>query len=305
MAKVTIVGAGNVGATLAHLIVLKNLADVCLIDIVEGLAKGKALDILQSKPIEGFSVDIVGSSDYKDSKDSDIVVITAGFPRKPGMTREELLEANSRIVRDVVEKIMEFSPNPIIIVVTNPLDAMSYLAYKVSGLPREKVVGMAGILDAARFSTFISMELGIHPSRITPCVLGSHGESMVPIGRYTMVSGIPLTKFLDDEKIKELEERTRKGGAEIVGYLKKGSAFYAPASSTVEMVKSIILDEKKVLLCSAYLDGEYGLRDVFLGVPVILGRNGVEKIIELELNESEKKALYRAYNSIKSLIEKL
>ncbi len=305
MAKVTIVGAGNVGATAAHLIALKNLANVVLVDVVEGLARGKALDIMQSAAIEGFSVSVVGSEDYGLVDGSDIVVITAGVPRRPGMTREELLSTNASIVKDVVEHISSRCPNAIIIVVTNPLDAMSYLAYKVSGFPRERVMGMAGVLDAARFSYFIGEKLGVHPSGVNPCVLGSHGEAMVPIARFTTVYGVPLSKFLKDEEMEDLEERTRKGGAEIVSLLKKGSAFYAPASSIVHMVKSILLDEKKLLYASVYLEGEYGFKDVFMGVPVVLGKGGVEKVVELELEERERRRLEDAYTSIKSLIDRL
>ncbi len=305
MAKVTIVGAGNVGATAAHIIALKNLADVVLVDVVEGLARGKALDIMQSASIEGFSVSVVGSEDYGATEGSDVVVITAGVPRKPGMTREELLSINAAIVEDVVKSVSSRCPNAVIIVVTNPLDAMSYLAYKVSGFPRERVVGMAGVLDSARFSYFAAEKLGVHPSGIDPCVLGSHGEAMVPIARFTTVYGIPLSRFLGGSEMKELEERTRKGGAEIVSLLKKGSAFYAPASSIVQMVKSILLDEKKLLYASVYLDGEYGFKDVFMGVPVVLGRGGVERIVELDLNDEERSRLKEAYTSIKSLIDRL
>ena len=261
--KVTVVGSGFVGATCARRIIEKDLADVVLIDIIEGLPQGRALDLMESSPIEGHTAYIMGTNDYKDTKDSDIVVITAGIARKPGMSRDDLLQINAKIVKDVVTKIVKYSPNAILIMVTNPLDVISYLAYKTSGFKPNKVMGMAGVLDSARYRFFIAEAVGITPSFVDAFVLGGHGDSMVPLARYSTVNGIPVTQLLTKKKIDEINERTKNGGAEIVGLLKTGSAFYAPSASVVEMVKSIIWDENNILPCCVLLNGEYGLKDVF------------------------------------------
>ena len=303
--KVTIIGAGNVGATIAMRLFEKELSDIVLTDVVEGIAEGKALDIKESGKIGGHDVDIKGyTSDYSGSEGSDIVVITAGITRKPGMSRDDLLAKNMEIVEGVVKEVVRFSPNSILIIVSNPLDAMCHLAYEVSGFPRERVIGMAGILDSIRFSTFISEELNVSIENINAIVLGGHGDTMVPLPRYTTVCGVPITQLMEKEKIDRLIQRTRDGGAEIVSLLKT-SAFYAPSAATVEMIEAILKDKKKILPCSVFLDGEYGIKGVFLGVPVKLGRGGVEEIIEFELNEEEKEALNRSKEHVKSLVERM
>lgn len=303
--KVTVVGAGFVGATCARRIVEKDLADVVLIDIVEGLPQGRALDLMESSPIEGHTAHIMGTNDYKDTKDSDIVVITAGIARKPGMSRDDLLQTNARIIKDVVTNIVKYSPNTILIMVTNPLDVISYLAYKISGFKSTKVIGMAGVLDSARYRFFISEELGITPSFVDAIVLGGHGDSMVPLPRYSTVNGIPITQLLSKDKLDEINIRTQHGGAEIVGFLKTGSAFYAPSASVVEMVKSIILDENNILPCCVLLNGEYGLKDVYCGVPVRLSKNGLEKIIKIDLTKKELASLKKSSDAVKENIKKL
>ncbi|NTU59145.1 MAG: malate dehydrogenase [Chlorobiaceae bacterium] len=290
--KITVIGAGNVGATAAFRLAEKQFArDLVLLDVVEGVPQGKGLDMFQTGPIGPFDTQIVGTNDYKDTADSDIVLITAGLPRKPGMTREDLLLKNAGIVKDVTDNILTYSKNPIIIVVSNPLDIMTHVAYVRSRLPRERVIGMAGVLDAARFRAFISMELGVSMQDINACVLGGHGDAMVPVVKYTTVAGIPISELIPQERIDALVERTRGGGAEIVNFLKTGSAFYAPASSAVDMIESIVLDRKRVLPCSVQLNGEYGINGTFVGVPVKLGRNGVEQIFEIELAPHDLKAL--------------
>ena len=275
--KVTVVGAGNVGASCALRLADKGSADVVVVDILEGIPQGKALDILEAGPVTGVDVKITGANDYAPTADSDIVVLTAGFPRKPGMSRDDLLWANYDIVKNSVENTIKYSPNCILIVVTNPLDAMCHVAYRVSGFPKNRVIGMAGILDTARFRTFVAQKLDVSVKDVTAFVLGGHGDTMVPLVRYTSVAGIPLTDLLDAETIQSLVKRTRDGGAEIVKYLKSGSAYYAPSAAVVEMVDSILNDRKRVLPCSAFLEGEYGIHNLFVGVPVKLGAGGIER----------------------------
>ena len=304
--KITLIGAGQIGGTLAHLIAIKDLADVVLFDVAEGLAKGKALDISQSSPIDGFSTKLIGTNDYEDTKDSDVIIITAGVPRKPGMTRDDLLGINLKIIKQVAEGIKKTSPNAFVICITNPLDIIVMALQKYSGFPKNKVVGMAGILDTSRFVYFLSQELNISPKKIKSLVLGGHGDSMVAMIDHTKVDGKPLNEFIKSgkiksEKMKSIIERTKKGGAEIIKYLEKGSAFYAPASSGIEMAESFLKDLKKELPCAAYLNGEYGIKDLYAGVPVILGKNGVEKVIELPLNSEEKKNFNNSIEAVKEL----
>ncbi|NTU93252.1 MAG: malate dehydrogenase [Chlorobiaceae bacterium] len=290
--KITVIGAGNVGATAAFRLAEKQFArDLVLLDVVDGIPQGKGLDMFETGPVGLFDTQIVGTNDYRETADSDIVLITAGLPRKPGMTREDLLMKNATIVRDVTDQIMEHSKNPIIIVVSNPLDIMTHVACVRSRLPKERVIGMAGVLDSARFRSFIAMELNVSMQDVNACVLGGHGDSMVPVVKYTTVAGIPISELMSPERIDALVERTRNGGAEIVNFLKQGSAFYAPASSAVEMIESIVLDRKRVLPCSVQLNGEYGIDGTFVGVPVKLGKNGVEKVYEIDLAASELEAL--------------
>jgi malate dehydrogenase len=301
--KVTVIGGGNVGANCALRIAEKELADVVLVDIVEGVPQGKALDLLQSGPVQGYEVNLTGTNTYESTENSDIVVITAGLARKPGMSRDDLLLANYEVVKSATEQSVKYSPNAILVLVTNPLDAMCWTAMQVSGFPRERVVGMAGVLDTARFRTFIAHELNVAMSNVVAMVLGGHGDTMVPIVRLSSVSGIPLTELMDAETLDRLVNRARNGGAEIVKYLKTGSAYYAPSAAAIEMVESILLDQKKVLPCAAYLKGEYGYNDLFVGVPVKLGAGGVEKIYELKLEPEEKAALDKSAASVKELIE--
>ncbi|RLB11216.1 MAG: malate dehydrogenase [Deltaproteobacteria bacterium] len=306
MKKVTIVGAGNVGSTIAMKIFEKDLADIVLIDVVEGLAEGKALDIKESAPIKGHNAHIAGyTKDYSSAQGSDIVIITAGITRKPGMSRDDLLSKNMEIVEDVVKNIVKFAPESILIIVSNPLDAMCHVAYEVSGFQRERVMGMAGVLDSIRFCTFIAEELNISVENVQALVLGGHGDSMVPLPRYTTVCGIPIVQLLEKERIEKLIKRTREAGAEIVSLLKTGSAYYAPAASTVEMVEAILKDKKKILPCSVLLKGEYGVKDLFLGVPVKLGQKGVEDIIEIDLSKEEAEALHNSAEHVRRLVEKM
>ncbi len=300
--KVTIVGSGNVGATAAHWIASKELADVVLIDIIEGVPQGKALDLLEAMPIEKRDSHVVGTNDYKDTANSDIVVITAGIPRKPGMSRDDLLNTNHRIMQDVVSKITQYSPNCILIIVSNPLDAMAQAAFKLSGFSRNRVIGMAGVLDSSRFRTFIAEELNVSVENVTAFVLGGHGDTMVPLARYSTVAGIPLPELIEPERLKALLQRTRDGGAEIVKYLKTGSAYYAPSAAVTEMVESILKDKKKILPCAVHLEGEYGINGLFVGVPVKLGSNGVEQIIEIKLTADEKAELERSAGAVKELV---
>jgi len=301
--KVTVVGAGNVGANTAQKIAAKELADVVLVDVVEGVPQGKALDMLESAPVEGYDVSIVGTNGYDETADSDIVVITAGIARKPGMSRDDLLYTNNDIIKGVTEQVARRSPNAILILVTNPLDAMCWTAFKTSGFPRERVIGMAGVLDTARFRTFIAEELNVSFENVTAMVLGGHGDTMVPLVRFTNVSGIPLSELTDQATIDRLVQRTRDGGAEIVKYLKTGSAYYAPAASTCEMVESILKDKKKVLPCAAYLDGEYGIKGLYVGVPVKLGARGIEQIYEIKLTDSESAALKKSATAVQELVD--
>jgi malate dehydrogenase len=301
--KVTIVGSGNVGATTAHWIVDKELADVVLIDIIDGVPQGKALDLQQSGPVEGFDSRLVGTNDYRDSADSDIVVITAGLPRKPGMSRDDLLMKNYEIVKGVTEQVVKVSPQCILIVVSNPLDAMVQTAYRISGFPRNRVIGMAGILDSARFRTFIAQELSVSVENVHAFVLGGHGDTMVPLPRYSTVAGIPITELLPQERIDALVQRTANGGAEIVGLLKTGSAYYAPSAAVTEMVEAIFKDKRKILPCAAYLEGEYGVDGLFVGVPVKLGQNGIEEIIQIDLRPEEEAALKKSAAAVKELVD--
>jgi malate dehydrogenase len=300
--KVSIVGSGNVGATAAQRIVDKELADVVLIDIIEGVPQGKALDLLQSGPVEGYDSQILGTNDYKDTANSDIVIITAGLPRRPGMSRDDLLMKNYEIVKGVTEQVVKYSPNSILIVVSNPLDAMVQTAFKVSGFPKQRVIGMAGVLDSARFRTFIAMELNVSVENIQAFVLGGHGDTMVPLPRYSTVAGIPITELMSKERVEALVKRTRDGGAEIVGLLKTGSAYYAPSASTVEMVEAIFKDKKKILPCAAYLEGEYGINGYYVGVPAKLGKGGIEQIIEIKLTPEEDAALRKSADAVKELV---
>ncbi|MGC2208791.1 MAG: malate dehydrogenase [Candidatus Korobacteraceae bacterium] len=300
--KVSIVGSGNVGATAAHWIAAKELADVVLIDIMEGVPQGKALDLLQAMPVEKRDSYILGTNDYADTANSDIVVITAGIPRKPGMSRDDLLNTNYKIMQDVVGKVVKYSPNCILIIVSNPLDAMAQAAYKLSGFSRNRVIGMAGILDSARFRTFIAQELNVSVENVTAFVLGGHGDTMVPLPRYSTVAGIPITELIAPDKLKALVERTANGGAEIVKYLKTGSAYYAPSASAVEMVEAILKDKKKIVPCAVHLEGEYGIKGLFVGVPVKLGANGMEQIIEIKLTAEEQAALNKSADAVKELI---
>ena len=302
--KITIVGAGNVGATAAHWAAERELGDIVLVDVVEGMPQGKALDLMEARPIEGFDVEIVGTNGYGETKDSDVVIITSGLARKPGMSREDLLQKNKEIVESVTKEAAKNSPSSIIIVVSNPLDTMAYLAKKVSNFPRNRVMGMAGILDTARFRTFIAMELNVSVEDVQALVLGGHGDDMVPLTRYATVGGIPLAKLLPQDKIDKIVERTRKAGGEIVALLKTGSAYYSPSLAAVQMAEAILKDKKKVVPVAAYLEGEYGLNDIYFGVPVILGANGVEKIIEVELIPEEKEAVKKSAGVVrKSILE--
>ncbi|HJY05621.1 MAG TPA: malate dehydrogenase [Bryobacteraceae bacterium] len=303
--KVTVVGAGNVGANTAQKIASKELADVVLVDVVEGVPQGKSLDMLESAPVEGFDVKITGTNAYDETADSDIVVITAGIARKPGMSRDDLLMTNYGVIKGVTEQVAKRSPSAILILVTNPLDAMCWTAAKASGFPRERVIGMAGVLDTARFRTFIAEELNVSFENVTAMVLGGHGDTMVPLVRFTNVSGIPISELMDQQTIDRLVQRTRDGGAEIVKHLKTGSAYYAPAASTCEMVESILKDKKKVLPCAVHLEGEYGIHGLFVGVPVKLGAKGVEQIYEIKLSAEESGALKKSAAAVQELVNVL
>lgn len=301
--KVTVVGAGNVGANCAVRIADKELADVVLVDVVEGVPQGKGLDILEAGPVEGYDVQVTGANDYGPTADSDVVVITAGFPRKPGMSRDDLLLANYEVVRTATEQAVKYSPNAILILVTNPLDAMCWTAHQVSKFSKNRVLGMAGVLDTARYRTFIAQELKVSVENVNAMVLGGHGDTMVPLVRLTSVSGIPLSELLDQAAIDRLVQRTREGGAEIVKYLKTGSAYYAPSAATVEMVESILKDKKKVLPCAAYLEGEYGVNGLFVGVPVKLGASGIEQIYQIKLTAEEQSELDKSAAAVRELID--
>ncbi len=300
--KVTVVGAGNVGASVALRLADQEMADVVMTDIMEGIPQGKGLDMLQAGPVVGSDSRVLGSNDYKDTAKSDIVVVTAGFPRKPGMSRDDLLIKNYEVVKDATEKVVEHSPNCILIIVTNPLDAMCQVAFKVSGFPRQRVIGMAGILDSARFRTFIAMALNVSVENVTAFVLGGHGDTMVPLVRYTQVAGIPLTDLLDADAIAKIVQRTRDGGAEIVKYLGSGSAYYAPSAAVVEMVDAILKDKKKIVPCAAYLEGEYGMTGLFVGVPCKLGAGGIEQIYEVKLTPEDLAALQKSAEAVRELV---
>jgi malate dehydrogenase len=299
--KISIVGSGNVGATAAHWIASKELADVVLIDIIEGVPQGKGLDLLEAMPIEKRDSHIIGTNDYADTASSDIVIITAGIPRKPGMSRDDLLNTNYKIMSDVVGKVVKYSPDCILIIVSNPLDAMAQAAYKLSGFPRERVIGMAGVLDSARFRTFIADELKVSVENVTAFVLGGHGDTMVPLSRYSTVAGIPITELIAPDRLAQLVQRTRDGGAEIVKYLKTGSAYYAPSSAATEMAEAILKDKKKILPCAAYLEGEYGIKGLYVGVPCKLGEKGIEQIIQIKLTAEEQAALNKSADAVKEL----
>ena len=300
-AKITIVGAGNVGATAAHWALTKELGDIVLVDVIEGIPQGKSLDLLQSTPVAGLDIQLTGSNDYAPTKDSDLVIVTAGLARKPGMSRDELLAKNTAIVSGVVRDVVKYSPNTILIIVSNPLDAMAYVALKASSFPKQRVLGMAGVLDSARFRTFLAQELNVSVQDVVAFVLGGHGDTMVPLPRLSSVGGIPIPSLLSQDRIDAIVERTRDGGAQIVNLLKAGSAYYAPAAAVIEMAQSILRDQKRVLPCAAYLEGEYGIRGCFMGVPVKLGKVGIEKIYEVQLNPAEKDALLKSAQAVKDL----
>lgn len=304
--KVTVVGAGHVGATTAMRLAEKELADVVLIDVLDGIPAGKALDLMEAAPVEKHDSKIMGvTADYSAAKDSDIVIITAGIPRKPGMSRDDLLATNMGIMKSVVTEIAKVAPDTILIIVSNPLDAMCHVAMDASGFPKERVIGMAGVLDSARFRTFIAMELDVSVENTHAFVLGGHGDTMVPLPRYSTVAGIPITELMSADRIEALVDRTRKGGAEIVGLLKTGSAYYAPASAVVEMSEAILKDKKKILPCAVYLDGEYGINNLFIGVPVKLGEKGAEQVIEIKLTKEESKALHASAAAVQGLVDDL
>lgn len=304
--KITVIGAGNVGATTAQRLADKELAnEVVLVDVIEGLPQGKGLDMYEATPVEGTDAKVVGSNSYAESTNSDIVIITAGIARKPGMTREQLQGTNAEIVKSVTEQVVAASPKAILLIVSNPLDVMTYVALKVSGFERHRVIGMAGILDTARFRSFIAMELKVSVEDVSAFVLGGHGDSMVPLPRYSTVAGIPLPELLPKEAIDRLVKRTRDGGIEIVNYLKTGSAYYAPSSAVVQMAEAIVKDKKRILPCAVWLQGEYGIRDTVVGVPVKLGKNGVEEIIQIKLNDDEQAALNKSAADVKANIGKL
>ncbi len=301
--KLTVVGAGNVGANCAVWAAKKELGDIVLVDIAEGVPQGKSLDLMQAGPVEGYGVSLTGANDYGPTANSDVVIITAGFPRKPGMSRDDLLLANYEVVKAATEQAVAVSPNCIIIVVTNPLDAMAQVAYMVSKFPRNRVIGMAGVLDSARFRTFIAMELNVAVENVTAVVLGGHGDTMVPVVRLSSVAGIPLTELIPADRLNAIVDRTRNGGAEIVKYLKTGSAYYAPAASAVEMAESILRDKKKVLPCAAYLEGEYGVNGLYVGVPCKLGANGIEQIYQIKLTNDETAALHKSAGAVQELVD--
>ncbi|MFJ7827040.1 malate dehydrogenase [Psychrobacillus sp. NPDC096623] len=305
--KISVIGGGFTGATTAFLLAQKELGDIVLVDIpqAENSTKGKALDMAQAGPVQGFDADIIGTSNYEDTKDSDLVIITAGIARKPGMSRDDLVQTNQKVMKSVTSEIVKYSPNTTILVLTNPVDAMTYTVYKESGLPKERVIGQSGVLDTARFRTFVAKELNISVKDVTGFVLGGHGDDMVPLVRYSYAGGIPLETLIDSDRLEEIVARTRKGGAEIVNLLGNGSAYYAPAASLVEMAESILKDQKRVLPSIAYLEGEYGMNGIYLGVPTVLGAGGIEKIIELELTDDEKALLNKSADAVKAVMKVL
>ncbi len=301
--KITVIGAGNVGATCAHWLVAKELGDVVVIDIMDGIPQGKSLDLYEATPVARVDARVTGANDYAPAADSDVVIITAGLARKPGMSRDDLLTKNSQIVRSVTEQVVQVAPNAILIVVSNPLDAMAYVALKASGLPRERVIGMAGVLDTARYRSFLAEAIGVSVKDIQALVLGGHGDTMVPLLSCTTVAGIPITKFIAPDRLAEIVQRTRDGGIEIVNYLKTGSAYYAPSAAAVEMAEAVLKDQKRLLPCAAYLEGEYGFRDIYLGLPVILGAGGIERIVEVDLTKDEKAALTRSAEHVQQTLK--
>ncbi|WP_342269976.1 malate dehydrogenase [Rickettsia endosymbiont of Orchestes rusci] len=306
--KISLIGAGNIGGTLAHLISIKELGDIVIFDVAEDLPQGKALDLSQANAVTGSDITIKGTNDYKDIEDSDAIIITAGLPRKPGMSRDDLISVNTAIMKIVAENIKKYAPNAFVIVITNPLDVMVYVMLKESGLPHNKVIGMAGVLDSSRFNYFLAVEFKVSVENVTSMVLGGHGDAMVPLARYSTISGIPIPDLIKmglstKERIAQIIDRTRNGGGEIVGLLKTGSAYYAPAASAILMLESYLKDKRQILTCAAYLQGEYGVRDLYVGVPIIIGKNGVEKIIEIELNTEEKILFNNSVNGVKKLIE--
>ena len=303
--KVSIIGSGFVGSTAAHWIASKELADIVLLDIIEGVPQGKGLDLLEAGPIEGFDVHVKGSNDYADTAGSQVIVVTSGAPRKPGMSREDLIKVNANITSDCISKAAPLSPDAVIIMVNNPLDTMAHLARKVSGFPKGRVIGQAGVLDSARYRTFIAMEAGVSVEDVQAMLMGGHGDEMVPLPRYTTIAGIPVTEFIPIDKLNAIVARARKGGGEIVNLLKTGSAYYAPSAATVQMVEAVLRDKKRVLPCACYLEGEYGLNDMYFGVPCILGAGGVEKIIELPLDDAEKELVKKSADVVKSSIDAL
>jgi len=303
--KIALIGAGQIGGTLAHLIGLKELGDVVVFDIAEGIPQGKSLDLAQSSPVDGFDAKFMGVNSYEAIEGADVCIVTAGVPRKPGMSRDDLLSINLKVMEQVGSGIKKYAPNAFVICITNPLDAMAHTALKVSGFPRQRVLGMAGVLDSARMRFFISEALGVSVADTHAFVLGGHGDTMVPLPRYSTVAGIPITELLPKDKLEAIVQRTRDGGVEVVNLLKSGSAYYAPASSVVQMVEAILLDEHRILPCAAYLEGEYGYKGIFLGVPVQLGDGGLEKVIEIKLTADEKSALDRSASAVRELVEKL
>jgi malate dehydrogenase len=303
--KISIIGAGFVGSTTAHWLAAKELGDIVLLDIVEGIPQGKALDLYEASPIEGFDVRVTGTNNYADTAQSDVIVVTSGAPRKPGMSREDLIKVNADITRACISQAAPLSPNAVIIMVNNPLDAMTYLAAEVSGFPKERVIGQAGVLDAARYRTFIAMEAGVSVEDVQAMLMGGHGDEMVPLPRFSTISGIPVSEFIAPDRMAQIVERTRKGGGEIVNLLKTGSAYYAPAAATAQMVEAVLKDKKRVMPVSAYLSGQYGLNDIYFGVPVILGAGGVEKIIELPLNEEEMALLNASAKAVRATLDTL
>lgn len=303
--KITVVGAGNVGATVAHYAALKELGDIVITDIVEGVPQGKALDLQEAAPIEGFDCLITGTNTYEETAESDVIVITAGIARKPGMSRNDLVDTNVKVMRQVVKEVAPLSPDAHLVLVTNPSDVMAQIAFRESGFAPERIVGLGGVLDAARFRTFIALELGVSFEDVTAFVLGGHGDDMVPLVRYSYVSGVPIEKLLDQAALDRLVQRTRGGGAEIVNYLKTGSAYYAPGAAIIQMVEAIIKDKKRIMPCSAYVTGQYGVSDLFLGVPVMLGKGGVEKVVEIELTDAETAALHKSAGDVRRVLSQL
>ncbi|HEU4324063.1 MAG TPA: malate dehydrogenase [Roseiflexaceae bacterium] len=301
--KITIIGAGFVGSTAAHWIAAKELGDIVLVDIAKGIPQGKGLDLLEASPIEGFDLNIFGTNDYADTANSDVIVVTSGAPRKPGMSREDLIKVNANITRDCISKAAPLSPNAVIIMVNNPLDTMAYLARQVSGFPKERVVGQAGVLDSARYRTFIAQEAGVSVEDVQAMLMGGHGDEMVPLPRFTTIGGIPVTEFIAPERLNAIVDRARKGGGEIVNLLKTGSAYYAPSAATVQMVEAVLRDKNRVIPCACYLEGEYGLNDLYFGVPCVLGAGGVKKVIELPLNQEEQALVKKSAEVVRSSVE--